>query len=256
MYKEDFMYIKDFRKLDFPEKQIQYLILQKEKLKISEEQIKSFEHMPRYELRRFYSSCLNELPIKPTGANVTRRVSSITNAICMDYSLKHADYDIGKKIPEEVFEERDSILCFENGRCVYCNTNLANSQDHMIPSQNKGLCGLNNDLNRVPSCSVCNNHLKKSKPLHEWLVYCNENWGNHWDDEKCKKLENHVEKYKKYYYSSAKFTEKLENWKPFLSVLFEECIKKGFCDDLNPPKTKVEQQACVQEMMKSFQKPI
>ena len=248
MYRRDYMTVKEFKGLSRVQ-QIQYLEAQKT-LQANQEM-----YFSQKQLSKYYSQCLNALPSKlsHTGKNVNRRVSSVANAICMDYSQEYAEYDTSKSIPCEAFEERDAILNQQSNRCVYCNENTANSIDHIVPSQNKGVCGMNNSLNKANCCEMCNNHLKKNKSLTEWMDICHKRWPNHWSKQKCMLLEDHVNKtWVHYYYSSDEFTLRLNKWKKFLTLFHEECINKAWKNHIDPPENEHEMMNSIEEMMVLF----
>ena len=204
-----FMFIKDFKDVSFSkEMQLDYLTKNKDTLNIEDEQLADAKLMNKCNITKFYSYLLQQLPNTPKkiGTQVNRRVSSVSNAICMEYSNVYADFDTNKGIPNKVFKERDSIFGESNGKCVYCYMNYANSHDHIIPSQNKGQCGLNNALNIILCCDTCNVNLKKNKPLDEWMDICHSKWPKHWPIKKCKALLMHINNtYRRYYYASEEF---------------------------------------------------
>lgn len=255
-HRGNFMLIKDFKHSSFSrEDQIQYINDNKDDLNLSLSKLKHIQNLSsKAEISKEYSSTLQTLPNIPKkkGSHVNRRVSSVTNAICMEYSQDHTDYNLEDGIPESVFDERDKILGNSKGMCVYCHQEEGTSIDHLVPSQNNGRCGLNNKLNNVYSCNRCNSGLKKNKSLEEWLGICHKNWPKHWSKIKCNRLKNHVYNQGQYYYCSEEFTIRLEKWKRFIKVFHEDCINHCWQNNIDPPHTYEEQKMLINNMRNNF----
>ena len=100
---------------------------------------------------------------------------------------------------------------------MYCKIQPKKDDDHLIPTCNTkySVYGHNNNLNRVPSCSLCNG--KKGGKVHSefklWLKeYCN------WPQDKIDNLFKWIEENKKYLYLDKKNCDYLNEQHKYINT--------------------------------------
>ena len=165
---------------------------------------------------------------KPTtnnsfGQDVKSRAASSRNGFANSYANNNS-----KSTTENQVKERNKELGIDPDICMYCNNNPKKDNDHLIPQccTRKSIYGQNNNLNRVPSCSKCNE--KKSGKVNDefkfWLKdYCK------WSQNKIDNLFNWINKNKDNLFIDEEGCNYLENQFNHINMIHDICQKS--CED-------------------------